>query len=116
MAEYVAAFPERPDAQEAYSAAIEYSVAVSGSSDRLVYALAAARRAVDATTSGDDRVRRTASVVRLLLKMDNWTAARALADSAIREWPMPSAAQAGYLASLAALTGRARLGARPPAS
>ena len=116
MAEWVAAFPARADAQEAHSAAIEYSIAVSGSSDRLGSALAAARRAAADTTSGDDRVRRQASVVRLLLKMGSYPAARALADSTLRAWPTPSATQAGYLASLAALTGRARQGARLAAS
>ncbi|MEO7712934.1 MAG: serine/threonine-protein kinase [Gemmatimonadaceae bacterium] len=112
MAEWVHAFPARADAQEGYSSAIESSIAVGGSVERLGEALAAARRAVAATTNRDQKVSRTASVVRLLLKMDSLPASRALADSTLREWQSPTATQAGYLASLAALTGRARLGAR----
>jgi eukaryotic-like serine/threonine-protein kinase len=111
MAEWVRAFPVSADAQEAYSAAVEYSIGVSGASDRLHDGLTAARRAVGTTTSGDERVRRTASVIRLLLKMDSVPAARILIDSTLRAARSPSASQAGYLASLAALSGRARLGA-----
>jgi hypothetical protein len=46
-------------------------------------------------------------LVRLLLKSDSVAAARALTDSALREWPSPTPYQAGHLAGLAALTGRA---------
>jgi hypothetical protein len=111
MAEWVAAFPKRPDAQEGYASALESASSVSGSIERLPEAMAAARRAVSGSTVQDARVRRTATVVRLLFKMDSLAAARALVDSALRTWRTPSAYQAGYLATLATLTGRARMGA-----
>jgi hypothetical protein len=111
MGEWVNAFPARADAQEGHSAAIEFSSAVTGSPERLPEALTAARRSVGASPAGEDRVRRTASVIRLLLKMDSLPAARALTDSTLRAVAAPNAGQAGYLSSLAALTGRARLGA-----
>jgi tRNA A-37 threonylcarbamoyl transferase component Bud32 len=111
MAEWVTAFPNRADAQEGYASALESASAVSGSVERLPDALAAARRAVSGSTTNDARVSRTATVVRLLLKMDSLPAARALVDSALRTWRTPSAYQAGYLATLATLTGRARMAA-----
>jgi serine/threonine protein kinase/tetratricopeptide (TPR) repeat protein len=112
MAEWVRAFPASADAQEAHSAAIEYSIGVSGATDRLVETLPPARRAVAASTSDDERVRRTSSVIRLLLKMDSLAAARVLIDSTLRSERSTTATRAGYLASLAALSGRARLGAK----
>ena len=111
MAEWVAAFPARADAQEGYASALESASSVTGSMERLPEALTAARRAVSASSADDARVSRTATVVRLLLKMDSLPPARALVDSALRTWPRPTARQAGYLAALATLTGRARLGA-----
>jgi tRNA A-37 threonylcarbamoyl transferase component Bud32/tetratricopeptide (TPR) repeat protein len=111
MEDWVRAFPSSPDAQAGYAVALEASSAVSGSSARMGEALAAARRAV--TGSGGDGaiVARTSAVVRLLLKMDSLPAARALIDSSLRRWPSPDPHQAGYLAAMAALTGRAHLGA-----
>jgi hypothetical protein len=111
MAEWVAAFPARADAQEGYASALEAASAISGSVERLPDALGAARRAVSRSTTDDARVSRTATVVRLLVKMDSLPAARTLVDSALRTWRVPSAHQAGYLAALATLTGRARLAA-----
>jgi tRNA A-37 threonylcarbamoyl transferase component Bud32/tetratricopeptide (TPR) repeat protein len=111
MEDWVRAFPSSADAQGGYSAALEMSSAVSGSSARIGEALAAARRAVGASGTDSARVRRTSAVVRLLLKMDSLPAARALIDSSLRRWSAPDPQQAGYLAAMAALTGRAHLGA-----
>jgi tRNA A-37 threonylcarbamoyl transferase component Bud32/tetratricopeptide (TPR) repeat protein len=111
MEDWVRAFPSSADAQGGYSAALETSSAASGSLARMGEALAAARRAVTLSGTDSARVRRTSAVVRLLLKMDSLSAARALIDSSLRRWPAPDPHQAGYLAAMAALTGRAHLGA-----
>ena len=111
MEDWVKAFPSSADAQGGYSAALETSSAVSGSSAPIGDALAAARRAVTLSATDSARARRTAAVVRLLLKMDSLPVARALIDSSLRRWPTPDPHQAGYLATMAVLTGRAHLGA-----
>lgn len=111
MEDWVKAFPRDGDAQSAFAAALESSSSVTGSPARMGEALGAARRALAGSASDDVRIVRTTAVVRLLLKMDSLAAARALIDSSLRRWAAPDPLQAGYLASLAALTGRARLGA-----
>jgi eukaryotic-like serine/threonine-protein kinase len=111
MEDWVRAFPSSADALGGYSAALEMASAVSGSSARMGEALGAARRAVAASGADSGRVSRTSAVVRLLLKMDSLSAARALIDSSLRRWPAPGPHEAGYLAAMAALTGRAHLGA-----
>jgi tRNA A-37 threonylcarbamoyl transferase component Bud32/tetratricopeptide (TPR) repeat protein len=111
MADWVRAFPRSADAQEGSSLALEASSAISGETSSLTGALQAARRAVVGSASDDLRVKRSAAVVRLLLKLDSLEAARSLVDSLLRTVRSPSANQAGYLAALATLTGRARVAA-----
>jgi hypothetical protein len=106
MGDWVAAFPANLDARENYALALESASGRSASNASLAEALAMARGSLRGGT-GDETVRRTASVVRLLIKMDSIRAARALADSTLQRWPTPSAYQAGYLAGLAAVTGHA---------
>ena len=107
MADWVRAFPASADAHSAYASALEASSAIGGAGAGLPEALASARQAVRRTDSADLRVYRTVAVVRLLLKSDSIPAARALADSTLAAWPTPTPYQAGFLANLAALTGRA---------
>jgi serine/threonine-protein kinase len=111
MGDWVKTFPRSADAQEGYAAALESSSAISGETLGLGAALVAARRAVAGSETRDLRVKRTASVVRLLLKMDSLAAVQSLVDSSLRAWRAPTAYQAGYLAALATLTGRARTAA-----
>jgi tetratricopeptide (TPR) repeat protein len=108
MRDWVTAFPSSPDAQAAYSLALETSNALEGSSSDLSQALQLARRAAARTDSSDSRLYREVAVVRLLLKSDSLAAARILAESLLAANPSPPPYQAGYLANLAALTGRAR--------
>ncbi len=106
MVDWVRDFPTSADAQEGYALALESASSMTGAG-MLPEALAAARRSALGTSDDDLRVPRTAMVVRLLLKMDSVAAARTLADSMLAAWPSPTPRQAGYLAGLAALTGRA---------
>jgi tRNA A-37 threonylcarbamoyl transferase component Bud32/tetratricopeptide (TPR) repeat protein len=106
-ADWVRAFPSSGDAQENHALALEAANAIAGSGAGMPAALTAARNSLRGTVSPSDRARREALLVRLLLKADSVAAARALADSALREWTSPTPYQAGYLAGLAALTGRA---------
>jgi tetratricopeptide (TPR) repeat protein len=108
MRDWIDAFPASPDAQAAYSLALEASSAIDGSMSDMPQALELARRAAAHTDSADQRVVREVAVVRLLLKFDSVAAARRLADSLLAVNPSPSPPLAGYLANLAALTGRAR--------
>ena len=107
MADRVRVFPSSADAQESYALALESANGIAGSGAGMPTALAAARSSLKGGVAAPDRVRREAMIVRLLLKMDSIASARALADSVLREWQSPTPNQAGYLAGLAALTGRA---------
>ncbi|MEO6527771.1 MAG: serine/threonine-protein kinase [Gemmatimonadaceae bacterium] len=111
MAEWVRAFPASADAREGNALALETASGSTGATESLFDALSEARLAVAKSSSTDDRVRRTAMVVRLLLKVDSIAAARALTDSSLATWVAPGASAAGYLAGLAVLTGRATLAA-----
>ena len=106
-ADWVRAFPASADAQENYALAIESSSGIAGSGATLPSALSTARRSLTGTGQSDAMARRYNMVVRLLLKADSISAARVLADSVLVGWRAPTPYQAGYLAGLAALTGRA---------
>ncbi len=106
-ADWVRAFPSSGDAQENHALALEAANGIAGSGAGMPAALSAARNSLRSSLLPADRTRRDALLVRLLLKSDSASTARALADSALREWPTPTPYQAGYLAGLAALTGRA---------
>ena len=108
MADWVRAFPASADAQESYALALESASGIAGSGAGLPVALTTGRNSLRGNVSMNDRVRRTAMIIRLLLKADSVAAARTLADSALQAWRAPNPYQAGYLAGLAALTGRAR--------
>jgi tetratricopeptide (TPR) repeat protein len=106
-ADWVRAFPSSGDAQENYTLALEAANGIAGSGAGMPAALTAARTSLRSAVQPADRTRREAMLVRLLLKSDSVAAARALADSVLREWQSPTPYQAGYLAGIAALTGRA---------
>ncbi|MEO5817224.1 MAG: serine/threonine-protein kinase [Gemmatimonadaceae bacterium] len=106
-ADWVRAFPASGDAQENHALALEAANGIAGSGAGMPAALTAARNSLRGTVPPSDRTRREVLLVRLLLKADSVAAARAVADSALREWSSPTPYQAGYLAGIAALTGRA---------
>jgi eukaryotic-like serine/threonine-protein kinase len=105
--DWVDAFPTSADAQAAYSSALETLGDVTGAVEDLRLALEFSRRAVRGADSPDTRVIRTTDVARLLIKMDSLSAAARLIDSTLKQVGAPDANQAGYLASMATLTGRA---------
>jgi hypothetical protein len=102
------AFRSSADAQSAYSSALETTSAITGATTDLPEALELVRRAAAHTDSADLRIVREVAVVRLLVKLDSVSAARKLTDSLLANDSTPTPYQAGYLANLAALTGRAR--------
>jgi tetratricopeptide (TPR) repeat protein/TolB-like protein len=108
MAQWAAAFPADADAQESYALALEASAGIPGQEGEVPEALDHARRAQRLADSTRQQVRLSATVTRLLLKNGDVDGARAAADSALRAYPAPGPYEAGYLAGLAALTGRAR--------
>jgi hypothetical protein len=112
MRDWVEALPSSADAQAAYSLAIETSSAIEGSTTDMPEALKLARRAAANTDSANLRLYREVAVVRLLIKADSLASARQLADSLLTSSGAPTPYQAGYLANLAALTGRPRQAAR----
>ena len=107
MRDWLDAFPKSPDAQSAYSLALESTSALDGNNAELQQALEFARLAVARTDSADRRTFRQVAVVRLLLKLDRFAAAKTLTDTLLSASVAPSPYQAGFLANLAALTGRA---------
>jgi tetratricopeptide (TPR) repeat protein len=106
MRDWRDAFPSSADAQAAYSLALESTSALEGNSADLPRALEFARFSAAHTDSGDRRIFRQVAVVRLLLKLNRFPEARALADSLLNSIRSPTPYQAGFLANLAALTGR----------
>jgi tetratricopeptide (TPR) repeat protein len=102
------ALPKSVDAQSAYSLALETADAVDGSTSDLPQALQLARHAAANTDSANLRLYREIAVVRLLIKSDSMTSAGRIADSLLASDTAPTPYQAGYLANLAALAGRAR--------
>ena len=108
MREWRDAYPASPDAQAAYSLALETADAVEGTTTDLPQALMLARSAASHTDSANVRVHREVAAVRLLIKLDSLGVARRLSDSVLAANPAPTPYQAGFLANLAALTGQAR--------
>lgn len=100
-------FPSSADAQAAYATALESESAIEGTTNDLPQALDLARRAAARTDSADLKVYRAVAVVRLMLKLDSLGAARTLSDSLLAANGTADPEQAGYLANLAELTGRA---------
>jgi eukaryotic-like serine/threonine-protein kinase len=103
--EWVRRAPHNPDALEA----LAYAQEVRGEYDpRRVGALAALetlRSAVRASGQSTQRIRLSASIVRVLLKGEQYANAHAVSDSLLAANAEPSVEQADYLAGVAALVG-----------
>jgi tetratricopeptide (TPR) repeat protein len=106
---WVRAFPNSADAHEALGLVLEAAQAIAPASDDDASALAQVRRGRGVATAPLQRLRLGAAEARLLLKLEDYAAARALADSLLRAGrrSTPEPAEAALLAPLAALTGRA---------
>ena len=105
--EWVRAFPNSPEANEALALVLESTGDLADRRNSEQSALSSARRARAASTAPDDRLRLGIIEVRLLLKLEDFAAARRLADSLLDAAAEPDAGAAEQLAGLAALTGRA---------
>lgn len=104
---WVRSFPGSAAAYETLALVLETTGDLSaGPPERS--ALGAIRQARRLASESDERLRLTNAEVRLLLKLEGFPAARALADSLLRAWPDPQPREAQELAILAALTGRTR--------
>jgi tetratricopeptide (TPR) repeat protein len=95
------AFPTSADAWEVHGLVLETMGEASP-------ALATIRRGRDLARTGVQQRRLAAAEVRLLVKLEDFGRARALADSVLGAGARPGPAEAASLAGLAALTGRAR--------
>ena len=117
--QWVNAFPNSATAREHFSGALE-SLGVLDTLDTArrspgaLGAIIAARRLSSATDGTS--IRLAAAHVRILLKLQRFAAAHALADSTLARYVSPTPSEANSLAPLAALAGRARLTARLLAS
>lgn len=98
------AFPDSPDAHEAYGAVLE-AAGRAGSRSGDPSALSEAQRARTMATDADQRLRLAIVETRLRLKTEDFEGARRLADSTIGTASSPAAAE--LQAGLAALLGRA---------
>jgi tetratricopeptide (TPR) repeat protein len=104
--DWVRRFPTSADALETLAWAQETTGDLGGPGDDQRGALAAVRRARRAVVASPQQLRLAVDEVRLLLKVEDYGAARRLADSLLAAAPHPAPADAGLLAGLAALTGR----------
>jgi len=105
----VSAFPTSATAHTQYSEALEVTGALDGRTPSALSEILAAR--VLPEDDGESRVRRASAHARILIKLGRYSAAAAVADSILAARTEPSPREAVVLASLAALTGRARLAA-----
>jgi tRNA A-37 threonylcarbamoyl transferase component Bud32/tetratricopeptide (TPR) repeat protein len=105
--EWVRAFPNSPEANEALALVLESTGDLEDRQNSEQSALSNTRRARAAASTPDDRVRLGVIEVRLLVKLEDFGAARRLADSLLNAIAEPDARAAEQLAGLAALTGRA---------
>jgi tetratricopeptide (TPR) repeat protein len=104
---WIDAFPASADAFEALALVLETSGELTRDGPPRGSALAAARRARELTHDAQQESRLAFVEIRLLAKLEQFTRARALADSILAAAPAaPDPAAAHRLAGLAALTGR----------
>jgi serine/threonine protein kinase len=104
---WVRAFPESPEAHEALALVLESTGDLPDSRPSENSALNMIRRARSLAREPTQGLRLAVTEVRLLTKLEDFAAARGLADSLLRAWLNPEPAAAAQLAGLAALTGRA---------
>ena len=107
--DWIRAFPASPDAHEALARILEADglLAPGGGRDEENSALAQVRSGRSMAATPVQALRLAGAEVRLLLKLDQFSAAAALADSLLGAKRHPEPAQALLLAPLAALLGRA---------
>jgi serine/threonine protein kinase/tetratricopeptide (TPR) repeat protein len=104
---WVHAFPESPEAHEALALVLESDGDLQDSRPSDHSAIAMIRRARSLAREPDQGLRLAVTEVRVLTKLEDFGAARALADSLLRAWATPQPDAAAQLAGLAALTGQA---------
>jgi tetratricopeptide (TPR) repeat protein len=109
--QWVARFPESPQALESLAWVLETSHVIERGSGRPVGALEIVRRARERVIEPGQRLRLAVTAARLFIKADDFGAARRIADTLFAELPDPEAGPADTLAALAALTGRPALAA-----
>jgi hypothetical protein len=104
------AFPDSSASNLALARTLEWEGTLDGE-DPQESALPAARLARSAANTGADSLAAAVAEVRLLVKLQRFDAARALASEMLGWWASPAPEQAGVLMALAALVGRADLAA-----
>jgi tRNA A-37 threonylcarbamoyl transferase component Bud32/tetratricopeptide (TPR) repeat protein len=110
--QWVRAFPNSPEANEALALVLESTGDLADPRNSDQSALSNVRRARAATSAPDDRLRLGIIEVRLLVKLEDFAAARRLADSLLDAAVEPDAGAAEQMAGLAVLTGRAHRAAQ----
>jgi eukaryotic-like serine/threonine-protein kinase len=105
--DWVRAFPQSPEAHEAWALSLERLGRIAGMN--VASAIRETRKAAELATTDEMRVRLANSMVRLWIKSAQWDSARLVADSMLADLPREvSPRSALLLASVAAVTGRAR--------
>jgi len=107
--QWVAAFPQDPEAHSALAQVLEMHGRLASSGRRERSALTELREAQRLTSDTGTLLEIVVDQVRLLVKLERFDAARQLADSLLAAWPDPEPQRAETLAGLAALTGRGHL-------
>ena len=105
---WVRAFPASADAHEALALVLEATGAIGPARDEDESALAQVRRGRALATTSLQQLRLAAAEVRLVLKLDDFAAARRIADSVLEAARSLEPDEALRVAPLAALTGRVR--------
>jgi tetratricopeptide (TPR) repeat protein len=109
---WVRAFPGGADAHETLALVLETLGELTAGRSPDSSALEEVRRARAVATDPAQTLRLASTETRLLLKSEQLSRARALADSVLRATPSPSAEDARHLRGLAAMTGHVHLAAR----
>ena len=110
--EWVRTFPNSPEANEALALVLESTGDLTDPRNSDQSALSNVRQALASSSAPDDRLRLGIIEVRLLVKLEDFQAARRLADSILDADAEPDAGAAAQLAGLAVLTGRANRAAQ----
>lgn len=109
---WVDAFPDRADAHETLALVLESLGELTAGRSTDFTALSEVRRARGIAGDSATALRLASMETRLLVKSEQMTGARALADSLLRAHPAPSLEEARQIRGLAALTGQVHLASR----
>jgi tetratricopeptide (TPR) repeat protein len=109
---WVQVFPNRTDAHETLALVLESLGELTAGRSKDVSALGEIRRARATATQPAQALRLANIEIRLLVKSEQMSSARSLADSVLRAHPDPAMDEARQLRGLAALTGHVHLAAR----